>query len=146
MGIRYKHGLFEQKIVDGHQVELPEQWLKNGNVWEVRNADQAVDVPFWGEVHMTEKTGVCIFATNKLQLFPLSLMISRSSAMRLAPLIRYGFGTPSLLRTIMAAIFCLISGKQKLFLNFYILMTPMTRENFAAEAAVFLVCASLKAL
>ncbi|CUB16855.1 Glycogen phosphorylase [Bacillus subtilis] len=57
MGIRYKHGLFEQKIVDGHQVELPEQWLKNGNVWEVRNADQAVDVPFWGEVHMTEKNG-----------------------------------------------------------------------------------------
>lgn len=49
-GIRYKHGLFEQKIIDGVQVEYPEQWLQNGHVWEVRKADQAVMVPFWGEV------------------------------------------------------------------------------------------------
>jgi starch phosphorylase len=49
-GIRYKHGLFEQKIVDGYQVELPEQWLRSGNVWEVRKADQAVKIPFWGKV------------------------------------------------------------------------------------------------
>lgn len=49
-GIRYKHGLFEQKFVDGYQVELPEQWLRHGNVWEVRKADMAVKVPFWGQV------------------------------------------------------------------------------------------------
>jgi glycogen phosphorylase len=49
-GIRYKHGLFEQKIVDGYQVELPEQWLRSGNVWEVRKADLAVKVSFWGKV------------------------------------------------------------------------------------------------
>ncbi len=49
-GIRYKYGLFEQKIIDGVQVEYPEQWLQNGHVWEVRKADQAVMVPFWGEV------------------------------------------------------------------------------------------------
>ncbi|MCY8514578.1 glycogen phosphorylase GlgP [Bacillus atrophaeus] len=61
MGIRYKHGLFEQKIVDGHQVELPEQWLKNGNVWEVRNADQSVDVPFWGHVNVYEQNGRLTF-------------------------------------------------------------------------------------
>lgn len=61
MGIRYKHGLFEQKIVDGHQVELPEQWLKNGNVWEVRNADQSVDVPFWGHVNVSEQNGRLTF-------------------------------------------------------------------------------------
>ncbi|MFN2747499.1 glycogen/starch/alpha-glucan phosphorylase [Bacillus sp. z60-18] len=57
MGIRYKHGFFEQKIVDGHQVELPEQWLKHGYVWEIRNADQAVCVYFGGEVKMTEEGG-----------------------------------------------------------------------------------------
>lgn len=51
MGIRYKYGLFEQRIVDGNQVELPEQWLKAGNVWGVRNPDQAVDIQFWGIVH-----------------------------------------------------------------------------------------------
>ncbi|MED4802295.1 glycogen phosphorylase GlgP [Bacillus atrophaeus] len=61
MGIRYKHGLFEQKIVDGHQVELPEQWLKNGNVWEVRNADQSVDVPFWGQVNVSDQNGRLTF-------------------------------------------------------------------------------------
>ncbi|MGG3625787.1 glycogen/starch/alpha-glucan phosphorylase [Bacillus gobiensis] len=51
MGIRYKYGLFEQRIVDGNQVELPEQWLKSGNVWGVRNSDQAIDIQFWGIVH-----------------------------------------------------------------------------------------------
>ncbi|MFD3448686.1 glycogen/starch/alpha-glucan phosphorylase [Microbacteriaceae bacterium 4G12] len=49
-GIRYKHGLFDQKIVNGYQVELPEQWLRHGNVWEVRRHDQAVEVNFWGQV------------------------------------------------------------------------------------------------
>lgn len=49
-GIRYKHGLFEQKIVDGFQVELPEQWLRNGQVWEVKKPDLAVEVSYWGKV------------------------------------------------------------------------------------------------
>ena len=49
-GIRYKHGLFDQKIVDGYQVELPEQWLRHGNVWEVRKSDQAIEIGFWGEI------------------------------------------------------------------------------------------------
>ncbi len=49
-GIRYRHGLFEQKFVDGYQVELPEQWLRYGQVWEIRKTDLAVEVPFWGEI------------------------------------------------------------------------------------------------
>src|SRR5690606_9952654 len=56
-GIRYKHGLFEQKIVDGYQVELPEQWLRHGHVWEVRKADEAVEIPFWGTVESYEHNG-----------------------------------------------------------------------------------------
>lgn len=56
-GIRYKHGLFEQKIVDGYQVELPEQWLRNGNVWEVRKADLSVEVPFWGNIKASTENG-----------------------------------------------------------------------------------------
>lgn len=51
-GIRYKYGLFEQKIVDGFQVELPEQWLREGNVWEIRNSGQSVMVKFGGKVEM----------------------------------------------------------------------------------------------
>lgn len=49
-GIRYKYGLFEQKIVDGYQVELPDYWLQNDNVWEVRREDKQVEVHFWGHV------------------------------------------------------------------------------------------------
>lgn len=60
-GIRYKHGLFEQKIVDGYQVELPEQWLRSGNVWEVRKADLAVKIPFWGKVEGRTENGRLTF-------------------------------------------------------------------------------------
>ncbi|AIE61133.1 glycogen/starch/alpha-glucan phosphorylase [Bacillus methanolicus] len=60
-GIRYKHGLFEQKIVDGYQVELPEHWLRHGNVWEVRRADLAVQVPFWGKVEAVSEDGCLQF-------------------------------------------------------------------------------------
>ncbi|MGP7819691.1 glycogen/starch/alpha-glucan phosphorylase [Niallia sp. 01092] len=56
-GIRYKYGLFEQRIVDGYQIELPEQWLKHGEVWEVRREDLAVDIPFWGLIDMYEQDG-----------------------------------------------------------------------------------------
>lgn len=60
-GIRYKHGLFEQKIVDGYQVELPEQWLRHGHVWEVRKTDDAVEVPFWGEIESRMENGRFVF-------------------------------------------------------------------------------------
>ncbi|WP_114570548.1 glycogen/starch/alpha-glucan phosphorylase [Exiguobacterium flavidum] len=53
-GIRYQFGLFKQKIVDGYQVEVPDNWLKNGNMWEVRRADKAVDVPFGGHVWLEQ--------------------------------------------------------------------------------------------
>ncbi len=51
-GIRYKYGLFEQKIVDGYQVEFPDRWLQNRNVWEIKKADRAVEVHFGGQVRM----------------------------------------------------------------------------------------------
>lgn len=53
-GIRYRYGLFKQKIVDGYQVELPDSWLNNGNPWEVRRADKAVEVTFGGEVWLED--------------------------------------------------------------------------------------------
>lgn len=49
-GIRYNYGLFEQKIVDGYQVEFPDKWLTNRNVWEVRKKDKACIVEFGGEI------------------------------------------------------------------------------------------------
>ncbi|PLR98260.1 glycogen/starch/alpha-glucan phosphorylase [Bacillus sp. T33-2] len=56
-GIRYKLGLFEQKIVNGYQVELPEQWLRHGNVWEVRKPEAAEEIPFWGRVESYYENG-----------------------------------------------------------------------------------------
>ncbi|MGP6146139.1 glycogen/starch/alpha-glucan phosphorylase [Jeotgalibaca sp. A122] len=49
-GIRYQYGLFKQKFIDGNQIELPENWLRNGNVWEVRRENKAVTVRFGGQV------------------------------------------------------------------------------------------------
>ncbi|WP_313469092.1 glycogen/starch/alpha-glucan phosphorylase [Carnobacterium sp.] len=53
-GIRYRYGLFQQKFVDGYQVELPENWLRNGNVWEVRKENKAVLVRFGGQVSLVK--------------------------------------------------------------------------------------------
>jgi len=49
-GIRYKYGLFEQKIVAGHQVEIADNWLKNGYPWETRKPEKAIVVKFKGNV------------------------------------------------------------------------------------------------
>ena len=51
-GIRYDHGLFRQKIVDGWQIELPEDWLENGNSWEFRRREAAYEVGYGGSVTM----------------------------------------------------------------------------------------------
>lgn len=56
-GIRFRHGMFEQKIIDGYQIELPDNWLKDGYVWEVRKADRAVTVKFGGTVRMERQGG-----------------------------------------------------------------------------------------
>jgi starch phosphorylase len=56
--IRYEYGLFKQKIVDGYQVEVPDQWLRLGNVWEVRKPKHAVEVKFWGRIEMQKGEGV----------------------------------------------------------------------------------------
>lgn len=53
--IRYQYGFFRQRIKDGKQLELPDQWLTNGNVWEVRKAKYAVEVEFYGHPESYQK-------------------------------------------------------------------------------------------
>lgn len=48
--IRYEYGLFEQKIVDGYQVEAPDPWLLNGTAWEVERTEERQYVRFGGTV------------------------------------------------------------------------------------------------
>ncbi len=47
--IRYEYGFFKQKIVNDKQIELPDTWLTNGFIWEVRKAKHAVEVSFYGK-------------------------------------------------------------------------------------------------
>ena len=48
--IRYEFGLFRQKLVDGYQVEVPDNWLDSGNIWEIPRPHETVEVHFGGRV------------------------------------------------------------------------------------------------
>lgn len=49
-GIRYEHGIFRQRLVDGGQVEMPDNWLHDGNPWEIARPDRTYTVKFNGRV------------------------------------------------------------------------------------------------
>ena len=49
-GIRYKYGMFAQEIRDGYQVEVPDNWLKDGNPFEIRRSEYACEVKFGGYI------------------------------------------------------------------------------------------------
>ena len=51
-GIRYRYGMFKQKIEDGYQIEVPDNWLKNGNPFELRRPEYAKEVKFGGYVRV----------------------------------------------------------------------------------------------
>ena len=51
-GIRYKYGMFEQKIENGFQVEVPDNWLKYGNPFEIKRPEYAQEIRFGGYVRM----------------------------------------------------------------------------------------------
>lgn len=48
--IRYRYGLFRQRIKNGYQEERPDNWLNDGYVWEVRKTEEAESIPFYGHV------------------------------------------------------------------------------------------------
>ena len=61
-GIRYRYGMFEQKIIDGYQVEVPDNWLKNGNPFEVRRDEYACEVKFGGHTKpVTKEDGRVVY-------------------------------------------------------------------------------------
>jgi starch phosphorylase len=56
-GIRYRYGMFKQKIEGGYQVEIPDDWLKNGYPFELRRAEYATEVKFGGYVNTVRENG-----------------------------------------------------------------------------------------
>lgn len=56
-GIRYRYGMFRQEIQDGYQIEKPDDWLKDGNPFEVRRSEYACEVKFGGHVRVEYKNG-----------------------------------------------------------------------------------------
>src|SRR5690606_32791140 len=49
-GIRYEYGIFCQKVMDGFQVETPDNWLRYGNPWEVPRPEVIYLIPFYGDI------------------------------------------------------------------------------------------------
>lgn len=57
-GIRYRYGMFKQKIEDGYQVETPDNWLKDGNPFELRRPEYAKEIRFGGNIRVEyDETG-----------------------------------------------------------------------------------------
>ncbi|NTV46040.1 MAG: glycogen/starch/alpha-glucan phosphorylase, partial [Chlorobiales bacterium] len=50
-GIRYEYGIFHQRIQDGYQMETPDNWLRNGNPWEIERPERLYPVKFYGHIH-----------------------------------------------------------------------------------------------
>ncbi|MBK9576584.1 MAG: glycogen/starch/alpha-glucan phosphorylase [Fibrobacterota bacterium] len=73
-GIRYEYGIFRQKIVDGCQVEEPDNWLHLSNPWEIPRPENAVPVHFYGKVESrTDRNGKTQFSwvdTEKVMATP----------------------------------------------------------------------------
>ncbi|UWG97126.1 glycogen/starch/alpha-glucan phosphorylase [Dehalobacter sp. DCM] len=60
-GIRYQFGLFEQKIVNGFQVEAQEEWLKEGYPWEIKKPEKSVIIKYFGNVDTVNNNGKLTF-------------------------------------------------------------------------------------
>ena len=62
-GIRYRYGMFKQKIENGYQVEKPDNWLKYGNPFELRRPEYAKEIRFGGNIRVEydDETGKTLF-------------------------------------------------------------------------------------
>ena len=67
-GIRYRYGMFKQKIRDGYQVEAPDNWLKDGNPFELRRPEYAREVRFGGNIRVEyDETGKTHFVQENYE-------------------------------------------------------------------------------
>lgn len=77
--ICYEYGLFRQRIIDGNQVELPDNWMTRGDSWLVPRTDKAFDVKLGGNVHESWDNGKCSVTYDNyetVRAVPYDMMIS----------------------------------------------------------------------
>ncbi|MBE5864535.1 MAG: glycogen/starch/alpha-glucan phosphorylase [Lachnospiraceae bacterium] len=90
-GIRYRYGMFKQKIRDGYQIEAPDDWLKDGNPFELRRPEYAKEVKFGGYVNVrVDENGRNVFyqeGYQSVRAIPYDL-----------PIVGYGNGIVNTLR------------------------------------------------
>ena len=77
--IRYEYGLFRQKLLNGQQVELPDDWLVNGNVWEVAAMEDACEVHYGGWIEEVQEDDRMLFVEhdyNTVQAVPYDMPVA----------------------------------------------------------------------
>ena len=77
--ICYEYGLFKQRIIDGNQVELPDNWMNEGSTWLVPRTDKAFDVKLGGTVHEEWVDGKCTIQYDNyktVRAVPYDMMVS----------------------------------------------------------------------
>ncbi len=77
--IKYEYGLFNQKIVDGKQIETPDEWLDTGSVWLEPREDKTVEVRFGGKVNQIYTEEGLIYeyeGSNIIEAIPYDMLIS----------------------------------------------------------------------
>ena len=89
--IRYEYGLFRQKIVDGQQVELPDPWLSDGNVWEIAVTEDICQVQFGGDIKE--------YSVGGRQMFALENAYTIDAVPYDMPVVGYGPNAVNTLRT-----------------------------------------------
>ena len=89
-GIRYRYGMFKQKIEDGYQVEVPDEWLKHSYPFELKRPEYACEVKFGGYVKVENVDGKDKFVQtdyNSVRAIPYDM-----------PIVGYGNGIVNTLR------------------------------------------------
>ncbi len=75
----YEYGLFKQRIIDGEQIELPDEWLSSGDVWLVARSDKAFTVKLGGHICERWEMGKCTIShegADEIRAVPYDMMIS----------------------------------------------------------------------
>lgn len=75
-GLRYEYGLFQQKIENGYQVEYADDWLKNGNPWEIRRNDIPAKVHFGGRTVKDRRGKMHWVDTQEILAIPYDMPIA----------------------------------------------------------------------